>query len=234
MQSSNNYIFNERFRLARLEREDLIRIGLWSVVFALGFIAFHLLGNTADLKNYSRSTISWMWTRWVSEGTFDDGGDYSHGVLIPLVSFGIVYWKREEFLRASKKTNYLGLACLCFGLFLHWVGAKAQHPRASLIGLIAILYGIPLFLYGWQVAKLLIFPCAYLFFCIPLNFLGFITFPLQMLMTNLSAGLLESLQILVIKNGTILTSPTGEFEFNVEAPCSGLRSLLAMTAMTAV
>ena len=39
-------------------------------------------------------------------------------------------------------------------------------------------------LYGWQVAKYLLFPVAFLIFCVPLNFLDEMTFDLRMLMAK--------------------------------------------------
>jgi exosortase len=100
--------------------------------------------------------------------------------------------------------------------------------------LVVLTWGVPFYLFGWQVAKQLIFPCTYLIFCIPLNFLDSITFPLRMLVTVIATVLLNGLGIPVERVGSGIHSLTGGFDFDVAAPCSGLRSLLAMTALTAV
>ncbi|MDH3982273.1 MAG: exosortase/archaeosortase family protein, partial [Kiritimatiellaceae bacterium] len=88
------------------------------------------------------------------------------------------------------------------------------------------------YFYGWQVAKLLIFPCSYLIFCVPLNFLDALSGPLQRIATSVGHTMLVEMGIECQRVGTQLISPY--FQLNVEAACSGLRSLLAMTALTAV
>jgi exosortase len=126
----------------------------------------------------------------------------------------------------------MGLAVIVAALAMHWLGAKMQQTRISLISLIMLIWGIPLYFFGWQVAKRLIFPCSYLIFCVPLNFLDALAGPLQRIATTMGHEALLGLGIECQRVGTMLRSPY--FDLNVEAACSGLRSLLAMTALTAV
>ncbi|MCX7008770.1 MAG: exosortase/archaeosortase family protein, partial [Kiritimatiellaeota bacterium] len=86
--------------------------------------------------------------------------------------------------------------------------------------------------FGWQVAKLLIFPVAYLIFCVPLTFLDTLMFPLRIFSASVSAFVTTTMGIDVTNSGTSITS--AGFSFDVADPCSGLRSLLAMTALTAI
>ena len=133
---------------------------------------------------------------------------------------------------ATKKVCIVGLYVIIGALFMHWVGAKMQQTRLSLISLILLIWGIPFYFFGWEIAKLLIFPCSYLIFCVPLNFLDALSFPLQQAATGISFNILNGIGLECERVGTQLISPY--FQLNVEAPCSGLRSLLAMTALTAV
>jgi len=104
-----------------------------------------------------------------------------------------------------------------------------------LMSLVLLSWGIPFYLFGWQLAKKLIFPCTYLVFCIPLNFMDVIAFPLRIFSTVLATGMLNGIGIAAVRSGTaIYSAVAGGFEFDVADPCSGLRSLLAMTALTAV
>jgi exosortase len=171
-----------------------------------------------------------MVSRWSDKQSF--GADYSHGFLIPFVSLGILWSRREEIKLAPKQVCLWGLGVIVMALMFHWLGAKMQQTRISLISLILLLWGIPLYFFGWKLAKILIFPCAYLIFCVPLNFLDALSGPLQMVATSMAHGLLNGLGIECERVGTQLMSPF--FRLNVEAPCSGLRSLLAMTALSAV
>ena len=225
-------IWNERLRLAVLKKVDLIYIGLFAAIIGLLTLCFHFLGNTTDVSVHGRSALTWMINRW-SDGSFD--ADYSHGWLIPMVSIGIIWWKRKEILAAPKKVTNLGLVLIVLSLLFHWAGAKSAHPRLSLFGLVLLLWSIPYYLYGWKTAKYLIFPVAYLIFCIPLNFLDGFSFKLQRIMSHSSAMLLNGFGLPVdLVDGNKLMSRSSGFSLEVAAACSGLRSLLAITALTAV
>ena len=152
--------------------------------------------------------------------------------MIPFVSLAVIWHRRSDFFAAPKQVCQLGLFVIIAALTMHWLGAKMQQTRISLMSLIFLIWGIPLYFFGWKVAKLLIFPCAYLIFCVPLNFLDGLSGPLQRIATSMSHSMLNGMGIECERVGTQLLSPY--FQLNVEAPCSGLRSLLAMTALTAV
>jgi exosortase len=229
IKTGNGVIWSDRWRLGALTRAELMNIGYVSVIIGLLFLMFHLLGNRVEDVN-SRSVFTWMIARWSDKVSF--GADYSHGYLIPFVSLGIIWYKREQFFSVPKQICMAGLYVIIAALLMHWVGAKMQQTRFSLISLILLLWGIPFYFFGWQVAKLLIFPCSYLIFCVPLNFLDALSFPLQQAATAIAYHMLNGIGIECERVGTQLISPY--FQLNVEAPCSGLRSLLAMTALTAV
>jgi len=223
-------IWSERWRLAALSRDELVRLALTAAMVGVAFILFHLQGNTTDVRAYGQSALLWMIQRWN-----DAGGDLSHGYLIPFVSLGILWFKRREFTSLPKQQSRAGLAVIVLALLLHWLGAKAQQTRLSLAGLLLLIWGVPFYFHGWPVARLLLFPCAYLAFCIPLNFLDSMTFPLRILVTVAATGLLNGLGIEAQRSGSaIYSTAAGGFNFDVADPCSGLRSLLAMTALTAV
>lgn len=109
-----------------------------------------------------------------------------------------------------------------------------QQTRFSLMSLMLLIWGIPFYLFGWRIAKNLIFPCSYLAFCIPLNFLDVVAFPLRLFSTKFAVGLLNGFGIEAGRQGTAILIPSMPTGMDVADPCSGLRSLLAMTALTAV
>ncbi|MFC1497327.1 exosortase/archaeosortase family protein [Verrucomicrobiota bacterium] len=198
-----------------------IIIGLWFL--------YGVQGNAQNVAAQSRSAIMWMVNRWNGSG-----GDLSHCWIIPLVSVFIIWRKRKEFVSAPKKTNVIGFVIIVLSLTLHWFGFKAQLTRLSLLSLIGLLWGIPFYLYGKNIARLLLFPCAYLVFCIPLSFLNNITVPLRIIVSSSACFILNGLGIVSVRTGTMISSSiAGGFNFDVADACSGLRSLLAITALTA-
>lgn len=226
-------IWSEKWRLASLNREDLVRSALVAVIIGLIFSVFHFQGNTLDVNVFGRSALAWMVERWTDD--IEYGGDYSHGWLIPFLSGYVIWRRRKELAAAEKKISYAGLGVVVASLLLHWLGAKAQQTRLSLFALVGLSWGIPFYLCGWQVARRLIFPCAYLIFCIPFNFLDTITHPLRLFATDASAVLLNGIGIGVEASGARLHSLTpGGFDLDVADACSGIRSLTAITALTAI
>lgn len=209
-----------------------VHAALWVVMAALCFVAFHLLGNTV-LNVNSRSVFVWMTVRWGDRVSF--GADYSIGWFIPVISIGLVWMRRKRLAAAPRAVNWWGLPLIAGGLFLHWIGARAQQPRLSLMAFAGLLWALPFLCYGWRFAKWLIFPCGYLLFCIPWNFLDAATFPMRLFSTAVSASLLNGIGIGVMRSGTIIRSiGPGGLDFNVADPCSGLSSMLAMAAITAL
>jgi exosortase len=226
-------IWNEQWRLAALGKVDVVRSVLLAVVIGMIFALFHYQGNTVDIRVFGRSALTWMTERWTDD--IEYGGDYSHGWLIPILSLYVVWHRRKELAEATKRISYAGLAVVIACLLLHWLGAKAQQTRLSLFALVGLTWGIPFYLYGWQVARQLIFPCAYLIFCIPFNFLDSVTHPLRIFATEVSAFFLNGVGIGVEASGARLHSLTpGGFDLDVADACSGIRSLTAITALTAI
>lgn len=225
-------VWSERWRLGALNAPELIQIGLVSVIIGLMFMLFHMLGNTVANVG-SRSAFQWMFARW--HDTISFGADYSHGYFIPFVSLWVVWYKRKEIFAVKMHTDSRGLAVIILALVTHWLGAKMQQTHFSLASLVLLIWGVPFYLFGWELAKKLIFPCSYLIFCIPLNFMDVLAFPLRIFSTTLATGMLNGIGIGAVRSGTaIYSNVAGGFEFDVADPCSGLRSLLAMTALTAV
>lgn len=186
-------------------------------------------GNTQEVHQHGRSAIGWMVKRWSGSG-----GDLSHGWIIPLVSLYVI-WRRRSALAAAPKAGLRsGYAVVALALLLHWIGVRAQLTRLSLFSMIVLLWGMPLAVYGWGAARQLVFPCAYLLFCIPFSFLNSMTVPLRLLASSVSAHLLNGLGIAATRAGTAIYSAAGGgFNFDVADACSGLRSLIALSALTA-
>ncbi len=224
-------MWSERWRLGALSTQELVQTGLISIIIGLMFVLFHMLGNTVENVN-SRSAFQWMFARW--QDTISYGADYSHGILIPFVSLAVIWFKRKEIFFTDIRVDSRGLVIVVFALITHWLGAKMQQTHFSLLSLVLLIWGVPFYFYGWGVAKKLIFPCSYLAFCIPLNFMDIIAFPLRMISTKMAVGMLSGLGIEAVRSGTAIFIPSMPSGLDVADPCSGLRSLLAMTALTAV
>ncbi len=207
-------------------RKTTVLVGL---IIAMFLLLFGFQGNAQEVAINSRSAILWMVKRWL----WADG--YSaHCWLIPIVSGVIIWRQRDELRSACGAPSLMGLLFVIGSLLLHWGGVRAQLTRVSLFSMICLMWSIPYYLCGRRVGVMLLFPCAYLIFCIPLTFLDPVTFKLRMFATATSAQILNGLGVTVVRTGTIIEVLTKEsFKLDVAAPCSGLKSLLALMALAA-
>ncbi|MGD0652376.1 MAG: exosortase/archaeosortase family protein [Verrucomicrobiia bacterium] len=158
--------------------------------------------------------------------------NYSHGPLIPLIALGLVWWKRTE-LRSSKiEPVTWGAVVVALAMFLYFLGVKGSQAHTVVASFVVLLYGLTLALAGRNVFRVLFFPITFLFLMIPLNFLDeMVGFPLRMFVAQASTALLNWLGIETVRVGTGIYSRV--FRFDVADPCSGIRSLMALTTVTA-
>lgn len=200
-----------------------------SLSVILGVSLFVFMGNSHEPALYGPSILSWLTRQWL-----DPGSKSGHGWLIPVVSFAIVWMKRRELAAAKRDIDSRALIIIAICLFLYWAGYRSQQPRLGVICLIGLLWAIPFYLWGGAVARLLVFPASYLIFAIPMSFLTAFTFPLRLFSSIISVSILNGLGIATIREGTAIRSAqAGGFALDVADPCSGLQSLIAMTALTA-
>ncbi len=183
--------------------------------------------------------IAWiaLYARLVPELVFDwrDGGDFSHGFLVPIFA-GLLAWNRREVLAAAPEaTSWAGGGALVLGAVLvHLVGAAASELFLQRISMIPFLLGWVLLLEGPRRARLLLFPAAFLLFMIPPPTLFWmsISLPLQLLASRVAEGTLLLAGIDVLREGNILHLDACSLE--VASACSGVRSLVTLLALAAI
>ena len=158
--------------------------------------------------------------------------NYSHGPLIPVIAALLVWWKRRELVAAPIVPTPWGIAVVAVAVGSYYVGVKAVQPRLVVFSFVVLLYGLALALGGREPFRILFFPITFLLLMIPLNFLDEqVGFPLRQLVASTATALLNSLGIETVRIGTGIYSRV--FRFDVADPCSGIRSLMALTTVTA-
>jgi exosortase len=193
----------------------------------MAVLAIYLYGFNGNMElSKSPSAIRWMAARWSA----DVAADMSFGWLIPLVSLYALWLRRKLILAVETAPDWRGISLVIVSLALYWAGVQGQQTRLTLLSLVLLLWSTPFAYFGWPVARLLVFPCFYLIFCIPMSFLDSLTFPLRMFASMLSAGILNGLGIATLRTGTAFHC--AGYSFEVDDPCSGLRSVLVMTSLT--
>ncbi len=172
----------------------------------------------------------WLWQEWMGNQY------YSHGILIPLVTAYLIFqrWRNDEGFvwQQSKAASRSGLLALAIFVILYLIAlnGKAFYIAAFMMtGMIASLvwtFG------GTDALRRLIFPLGYLILMIPLPFVESSTLPLAMFTGVCSGGLVQFLGLDVQIVGNSVTLPNADLV--IGAQCSGINSLIALTALTAL
>ena len=139
-------------------------------------ISLTLVGFFCLLKLYAGAPIMvWAWKHWLPNL------NQEHGKLVIPIALGLVWYHRNKLKTAAKEPSNWGLAFLIVGVLLVLLGTRALQPRITLLSIPVLIFGVVLFLWGRQVARILAFPIAFLVFMIPVGALAQTSFRLQFL-----------------------------------------------------
>jgi exosortase len=163
--------------------------------------------------------------------------DMSFGWFVPIFSLYVLWTKRDELIEAvcNSRFSWLGLIlCIPF-LGISLLGTRGVQLRLEQLGFIGLCVTLPWTFFGWRMAKLFLFPAFYLLFCIPLaTFLDFVTIQLRYLASATSLAVLNGIGLEAVREGTaVISRGAHPFAVDIAEPCSGLRSLFALMALTA-
>ncbi|MCZ6782727.1 MAG: exosortase/archaeosortase family protein [Proteobacteria bacterium] len=160
--------------------------------------------------------------------------DYSHGFLI--VPLAIYFaWQRKPLLEAAKiGGTWWGLVPLALGLAALAVGRLGVELMAMRTGFVVSLIGMVLLLFGLPVFRILIFPLLFLFLMVPLPqaLVNVVAFPLQLIAADAAVQSLHVLRVPALLEGNIIHLANAELF--VDQACSGLRSLMALITLGVV
>ena len=164
----------------------------------------------------------------------DPKEDMSFGWYVPLFSLYVLWTERKALCDAAGAASWAGMAAMLPFLAIGFLGARGIQVRFEILAFAGLLLTIPWAFWGGKVAKRMLFPAAFLLFCIPMaTFLDVITVHLRLFATSTAYELLRGFGADVIRHGTMIGSANGTFEIDVAEPCSGLRSIFALMALTA-
>jgi exosortase len=160
--------------------------------------------------------------------------DYSHGFLIAPLALYFAWERRDALKRTPVETSWWGVVPLALGSLALAIGRLGVELMAMRTAFVLTLIGLVLLLLGRRMARVLAFPLFFLFLMIPLpqSLVNTITFPLQLIATDLAMTPLYWLEIPALREGNIIT--LAETQLLVAEACSGLRSLMALGTLGVV
>jgi len=159
---------------------------------------------------------------------------YSLGFFAPVVSVYFTWKRWPELKRIERSSSAWGIVLMVIAILLRLAGAVLGLSKLSFISIPAIIIGLCLYLLGARMTRLLAFSLAFTIFMLPdpLGLTAWLGQPMQLFASSCSAHLLNLLGIETAQSGIRLT--VEGFRFDVALACSGMSSLIALIAVTAV
>ncbi len=160
--------------------------------------------------------------------------NFSHGFFVPLFSLLVVWTERKRLADVQLRPSAWGIviiACSLVLLVMGTLGAELYLTRTSFLFLMA---GMIVYFSGWRLFSGLVFPWACLFLMVPIPAILFneITFPLQLIASQVAASMLNILGVPVLREGNVIRLPVMPLE--VAEACSGIRSLVSLGTLAVV
>jgi exosortase len=201
-----------------------------SLCLVAGFAVFQFCGNPNLGYVDSRSLFYWWGFQWLNPQS-----ESEHGWLI----LGLAAWllfrnarRGRADARGAEPMAGAGVGAMTGGLAVHLAGYALEQQRLSLLGLLLFTWGALALAGGRRWGRAAAFPLAFLVFAIPLNMLDTAGFYLRLGVIETAYHLARLVHVDVIRNGTQLLSPDGRYQYDVAAACSGVRSLMALAALS--
>jgi exosortase A len=186
-------------------------------------IGLILLALTSYVLAYSSSLLSIV-DFWL------DSSDYSHGVLVPLISGYLIWMKKDALLNAGATPQPLGLFLLLIMSFFLLIAKTIDIQLIERIALISIFPVLVWTLLGNRATKIILFPLAFLIFATPIW--NIFAVPLQEFTALASARILRVIGIPILLEEKYISIPSGVFR--IEKACGGLRFFIATAAISSL
>jgi EpsI family protein len=156
--------------------------------------------------------------------TWTNNFDYRFGFIMPLLSFYVVWKRRELFQFAQVKSSNSGILIIVIGLFLYGAGQAAHIKVAQQASFFIVIPGIILYYFGFKILRLLSPPLVILLFMAPIP--DFFHSYLQEFFTWASVDILRLFNAPVYAEGYCIQLPT--VAVRVASGCTGIRFLTGL------
>ena len=164
--------------------------------------------------------------------------DMDYAWFVPLFTVAVLWMERRRILKSLGEPSIAGAFATIPFLFIGLLGVRGLQVRFELLAFVGLLVTIPWALFGGKCAKRVLFPVACLLFCMPMaSFLAIFTVPLRLLVSSVSTGVLSLFGMEIVRHGNMITLPSvivdgKPFGVGIADPCSGLRSIVALVAVS--
>jgi exosortase len=171
---------------------------------------------------------NWAW------GRYEPQYNYEHGKIVPFIFLFLIWYHRKRLREAPGQGSNWGLLVILLGVMFYAMGARTLQGRVGMFSVPFLFLGSVMFIWGRHVARILLFPSAFLVFMIPVAAIEQATFRLQFIITGIADWFCNLVGIKIFAVGTTLRAVDDSFGFEIAEGCSGIRSLMAMVMLAAI
>ena len=201
----------------------------------------------APASSYIRAIPFWqlgigavisLWLYWPTlrhlVGQWWHDPNFSHGFFVPLFSAFVIWQERDRLARILTRPSWSGAILLFAGLGVLIVGRLGAELFLDRSSMLLVLAGVVILFLGWNLFRAVFFPWAFLLMMIPIPIivLNQITFPLQLLASQVAAAVLPVFGVPVLREGNVINLAAMPLE--VAEACSGIRSLMSLVALAII
>ena len=183
-----------------------------------------LIGAFALLIALFYAPLHWLAREWRTNAY------YEHGPLVPLAAIAVMLIALAgRRLRPDGRLEWLSVSLIAFGVGLRVLGAVGGSDFIGALALIPTLAGVLGYVLGGAALRVIWFPVGYLIFMVPMPFIDDLGFYFQRVSAWATADILQKTGFPVEFWGAELTLPGQNFVVGI--PCSGLYSIMTLTAL---
>jgi exosortase D (VPLPA-CTERM-specific) len=170
-------------------------------------------------------SLAYMTDLWIHDE------NYSHGMLVPLVSFYLMWQRRRIIAETTRGGFWWSIVWILAGMALYVIGELATVYLLLHLALWCILIGLLVSALGSRAVSLMAFPLGYLLTAIPLPQFLYqgLSAKLQLISSALGVGCLQFIGITAFRDGNVID--LGPIQLQVVDACSGLRYLFPLATL---
>ena len=201
--------------------------------------------DSADADSWRFSALDWAvmafalvvavvpFARVLSQlvGVWESTPEYSHCMLIPLISVFLIFRERAALARIPFGGSWLGIAVLLAGAGLWGIAELSTIWVLEQYAFLVVIYGLTLALVGPEVFRRLWMAMLILVFTIPLPmfFWNSLSLHLELMSSALGVDVIRIFNIPVYLDGNVID--LGVYQLQVAEACSGLRYLFPLMTL---
>lgn len=196
---------------------------------AAGWARVAVLGVLFILLHWKQ--LEWMVSYWSSNS------NWTFGFLIPLFSLYLIYIRREEIFAVPRVPNQLGLVIMVLAFLAEPVAILlVKNNWLAGLSMVAMLFGIVLYLGGWALMRYLWLPVLYLGLSVPWpeSIYTQVAYPLQELAAKGSVEILRLCGVTIERHASnikLYSRSGAPQDLTVAEACAGMRLLVAFFAI---